>query len=668
MKSRMTRRQFLYSSAIATVGVVAASCAPARPAAPEAPEAPAAATEVPATVAPPPEPSAGGYAESPMLADMVKAGSLPPVDQRLPSEPLVVKAGMRITSEELPELTKGMFGGSFKYSRVGAFDGMAFLGCCEPLVMGPSLTVDGLFANVCKEYKAEDGNKKFTFALRKGMKWSDGEPVTTKDVSFVMDDLYNHPDWPGGVPGFLKSATGQAAKIEIVDDFTFTVTFDVAYGGFLSMLALASWNSYQDYIKPLHYLKDFHPKYAEADALKALLDEKGYAENEWPRLMAEKDVARWDSQQPKAIGFPMLTPWVLTEEASDGTRTFVRNSYYWKVDAWGQQLPYFDKLLCKRTENVSGMQTLLLGGENDAGGEDPKMAYSYKQKADEGEFKFQTHKFHINAVFFFGVTNKDPDVGPVLRDVRFRKAVASAINYDEMATSAFLGFATTPDWGASATVNPQGDMQQAEALLDEMGMKKDADGNRTTPDGKPFVFTIEAEASNQAWFGPCAELIGAQLKDIGIQTELRINEDPTLASQNIAEEKMMGRVQFLHRPEWSNGVFTDYCNSNFGSWDTFSNAKATGAKEVPAVDLEPAAEFYRLYEIREQWKQYLPDAPEAKQLYEEVLKNYADNVWAIPLSSNDTVPYLQRNTIRNASDTCQMISYDMAIWQMYHAA
>jgi peptide/nickel transport system substrate-binding protein len=666
MKTRMTRRKFLYSSALATVGVVAAGCtqAPA-PIPPPATQAPAKATEAQAPV---PEASEAAVKESPMLADLVKAGKLPPLEQRLPVDPLVVNAGMRITKEELPELTRGKLGGNFKYSRVGAFDGMAFLGSCEPLVMGPSLTVDGLFANVCKDYKAEDGNKQFTFTLRKGMKWSDGEPVTTKDVSFVMDDLYNHPDWPGGVPGFLKSATGQAAVVKIIDDFTFAVTFDVPYGGFLSMLALASWNSYQDYIKPLHFLKDFHPKYADKAALKKLLDDKGYKENEWPRLMTEKDVARWDMQQPKAIGFPMLTPWVITEEASDGTRTFVRNPYYWKVDAWGQQLPYFDKLLSRRTENVSGMQTLLLGGENDVGGEDPKMAFSYKKKSEEGEFKFQTHKFHVNGVFFFGLSNNDPVMGPVLRDVRFRKAVAAAINYDEMATSAFLGFSTTPDWGASATVNPQGDLSQAESLLDEMGMKKDKDGNRMTPDGKPFVFTIEAEASNQAWFGPCAELIGAQLKGVGIQTELRINEDPSLAMQNITDEKMMGRVQFLHRPEWSNGVFTDYCNSNFGSWDTYSNAKATGSKTIPDVTNQPPAEFYRLYEIREQWKQYLPDAPEAKKLYEEVVKNYTDNAWAIPLSSNDTVPYLQRNTIRNASDTVQMISYDMSIWQMFHEA
>jgi peptide/nickel transport system substrate-binding protein len=603
--------------------------------------------------------------ESPMLAALVKAGKLPPLDQRLPAKPLVNKAGMRITLEELPELKPGKYGGAFTYGRVGGFDGFAFLGSCDPLVMGPSLTVDGLFANVLEDYKVEDSNKKFTFILRKGMKWSDGQPLTTEDVSFVWDDLYNHADWPGGVPGFMKSASGKAAEVKILDDWTYTITFDVPYGGFLSMLALTSWNSYQDYIKPKHYLKDFHPKYADAAALKKMLDDKGYKATEWTTLMNEKDVARYDNQQPKAIGFPMLTPWILLEETSDGTRNFERNPYYWKVDEWGRQLPYYDALRCRRVENVSGQQTLLLGGEVDSGGEDPKMAFVYKQKAAEGKFKFQTHKFHINGMLFICPNCKDPVAGPVLKDVRFRKAVAGAINYDELITSCWLGFGTVPDWGAGAAFGPAGDQAKANALLDEMGMKKDKDGNRMTPDGQPFIFVIEAQASNQHYLQPAAELIAAQLAGVGIKTSLRTNEDANLRNQNVTDEKLMAEVLFMHRPEWANGVFNDYCNGEFGSWDAWANAKVTNAAKIPPASSDVPKEFLRLYEIREEWKQYLPDAAEAKKLYEEVLKNYTDNVWAVPLSSNDTIPYLQRATIGNASDTAQMISYDMAIWQNY---
>ncbi len=670
--AQLTRRKFFRVTAGAAGVAAMAACTVPAPQVVEGPAAVEPAAEKPAAeeAAAAPEAPAQPAAvpsdkEAPMLAELVKAGKLPPLEERIPANPLMVKAGMLVLEEELPELLPGVYGGSFKYGRVGGFDGMAFLGCCEPLVAGPSLTLTPVWAALVEDFKVEDENKKFTFMLRRGTKWSDGTPVTTEDVRFVFEDLYLSPDWPGGVPGYLKSANGTNPVISIIDDYTWSMTYDAPYGGLLGQLALANWASYQDLVKPSQFLKPFHPKYADAAQLKAALDEKGYAETEWPTLFNEKDVARWDSHQPKAIGFPMLTPWILLEEAADGTRTFERNPYYWKVDQWGRQLPYFDRLLSRRVENVSGMQTLIVGGEADAGGENPQMAFVYKQKADEGEYEFQIHKFHINGVLFLQANCKDPVAGPVLKDVRFRKAVAAAINYDEFTNSVFLGFATPPTWGAGAAIGPNGDIAAANALLDEMGMTKGSDGMRLTPSGEPFILVIEAQASNQFWLGPAAELIGAQLRNVGIAIELRTNEDAALREQHMNDETLMAEVLFLHQPEWANGVFTDYCNGQFATWHLFSDAKATG-KTPPEVPEEPPAEFYRLYEIREEWKKERPDGERAKQLYDEVVKNYTDNVWAIPISSNDTVPYLQRKTIKNASPTTQMITYDMQIEIMYH--
>jgi peptide/nickel transport system substrate-binding protein len=667
--SPISRRKFFQITASAAgVGALAACVAPAPEVAPEAPAPAAEEKAAEATAAPaaaPAEVAVPSDKEAPMLAELVKAGKLPPLEQRIPEEPCMIKPGMIVLEDELPELLPGKYGGSFKFGRVGGFCGMSFLGCCEPLVAGPSLSLDPVWAALVKDFKVEDDNKKFTFMIRKGTKWSDGEPLTTEDVRFVFEDLYANADWPGGMPGYLKSATGTVPEVKIIDDYTWSMTYDAPFGGLLGQLALASWASYQDLIKPAHYLKPFHPKFADAAELKKQLDDKGYQANEWPTLMNEKDVARWDTQQPKSIGFPTLIPWNLMEEAADGTRTYERNPYYWKVDQWGRQLPYWDRLISRRVENVSGMQTLLVGGEVDSGGENPQMAFVYKQKADEGEFEFQIHKFHINGVLFVCANCKDKVAGPVLKDVRFRKAVAAAINYDEFTNSVFLGFATTPTWGAGAAVGPKGDQAAANALLDEMGMKKDDKGNRMTPDGQPFILVIEAQASNQFWFGPAAELIAAQLRNVGIATELRTNEDPALWQQHVADETLMAGVEFLHQPEWGNGVFTDYCNGNFGTWNAWSNAKSTNGK-IPEVTEEPPAEFYRIYEIREAWKRERPDSDQAKALYKEVVQNFTDNVWGIPISSGDTVPYLMRKTIKNASPTTQMITYDMQLEVMYH--
>ena len=72
---KISRRSFLQLSAIAAAGTIAAACSPSAPA-PEAESPPAVQGEEVAT-------PASQYGEAPMLADMVKAGELPPVDERL---------------------------------------------------------------------------------------------------------------------------------------------------------------------------------------------------------------------------------------------------------------------------------------------------------------------------------------------------------------------------------------------------------------------------------------------------------------------------------------------------------------------------------------------------------------------------------------------------------
>ncbi|OUC05057.1 hypothetical protein RY27_29605, partial [Litorilinea aerophila] len=89
---RVSRREFMRLSAFATAGVALAACggggaapAPAEPAAPAATAAPAEQAAPAAPAAPPSK-----FNEAPMLADLVAQGQLPPVDERLPTNPMVM--------------------------------------------------------------------------------------------------------------------------------------------------------------------------------------------------------------------------------------------------------------------------------------------------------------------------------------------------------------------------------------------------------------------------------------------------------------------------------------------------------------------------------------------------------------------------------------------------
>ena len=62
----------------------------------------------------------------------------------------------------------------------------------DHVLMAPGISIKDVRGNVFKDFKIENNNKKFTFYLREGLKWSDGNPVTTEDVRFVFEDIYDN--------------------------------------------------------------------------------------------------------------------------------------------------------------------------------------------------------------------------------------------------------------------------------------------------------------------------------------------------------------------------------------------------------------------------------------------------------------------------------------------
>ena len=135
-----------------------------------------------------------------MLDADVAAGKLPPVDKRLPDDVFVVGPGIYLTTENLPDWTPGKYGGTLRMAHaVANWNPDAFVMLNEPFLMAPKIGDQNIVCNVCKEFTVSDDNKVFTFTLRKGLKWSDGEPVTTEDVRFAFEDIRgNDKLYPNG--------------------------------------------------------------------------------------------------------------------------------------------------------------------------------------------------------------------------------------------------------------------------------------------------------------------------------------------------------------------------------------------------------------------------------------------------------------------------------------
>ena len=175
---KISRREFLFASATAIGGVIFTACAQATPAtqevaapteAPQATEAPTAEpTSIPTQAATAtPVPTAAPSKEAPALAELVKSGKLPPLEQRLPKVPLTLS----------PVNVIGKYGGRCHMQT----DWLA--GYLEEGQYGysPVRWIDdglGIAPGLLDKWTTNTDNSEWNLHMREGIKWSDGEPCT----------------------------------------------------------------------------------------------------------------------------------------------------------------------------------------------------------------------------------------------------------------------------------------------------------------------------------------------------------------------------------------------------------------------------------------------------------------------------------------------------------
>ena len=154
-------------------------------------------------------------------AERVKAGELPPVEERLPDEPLVVEPVERM----------GIYGGEWRTALLGASD-TSWLGRTigyDNLVRW-DVEFEKVIPNVAGSFEASEDAREYTFRLRPGMKWSDGEPFTADDIVFAMNDVLNNEE--------LYPAPLFPGEAEKIDDYTVRISLEKPDGLFLKKQAM----------------------------------------------------------------------------------------------------------------------------------------------------------------------------------------------------------------------------------------------------------------------------------------------------------------------------------------------------------------------------------------------------------------------------------------------
>src|SRR5471032_2447587 len=147
------------------------------------------------------------FSEAPALAELVKAGKLPPVEQRIPQEPMVLK----------PLSSVGKYGGTWRRGFLGPGDNENGnrVRSADKLLFW-DLTGTKIMPNVAKGWEQSPDGKRTTIFLRKGMKWSDGAPFTADDFVFWYEDMYQNKDLiKAPAPEFsVKGKPGRLFKVD----------------------------------------------------------------------------------------------------------------------------------------------------------------------------------------------------------------------------------------------------------------------------------------------------------------------------------------------------------------------------------------------------------------------------------------------------------------------
>ncbi|MEO9297265.1 ABC transporter substrate-binding protein [Devosia alba] len=459
--------------------------------------------------------------ESAFLKPQVEAGTLPPVADRLPANPLVIT----------PFDRAGQQGGDWNHALVGggSLSMLVRYQGYEPLVrFNPDWT--GLVNNAAESWSANAEATEYTFTLRKGHKWSDGTPFTTADIQFWYDAYLTDEETSLGGNAWW-SVNGEQAKLEVVDEQTFKVSFSGPNGFFVQQLAWAQ----QDQLTrtPKHYLEQFHIRYnPDADALA-----KAAGLESWVALF-QREIGLLDDNTFFQNGNrPTLNAWVFAEAPGTNTEQAIatRNPYYFKVDDQGTQLPYFDRVVYQMVADPEVLLLKTLQGEIDIFDQyicTPANKPVLFDGQETGNYGFYTLKETAANVMAFqlNLNHQDPVKNALFNTLEFRHAMSLAVDRQALIDAVFVGQGS-PAQPSIIEGDPlyneqlskqftEFDPARANEMLDAIIPDKDGDGYRLDSEGRRVSIIFEIDQSRTT-FLDMFELALPMFRAVGIDAQMR---------------------------------------------------------------------------------------------------------------------------------------------------
>jgi len=326
-----------------------------------------------------------------------------------------------------------------------------------------------------------------TWHLRPGLKWSDGEPISSDDIKFTWEALSNPAS--GAIMG--TAGLNQIASIETPDALTAIVHYSTPYAGYLTQFTYGIF-----------------PRHATG---------------------APEDMPTWKwNRQPIGAG-----PFIVTEWVSGESITMERNPNYFRE---GQ--PYLDKLIFQIVPEPAAQLAMMMAGEAQVHFSPSLNSTDYD--AVMGEVAHEvTAPGLANLEINFNLSKPfDGDPGPtpphpILGDIRVRQAIAQAIDYETLIRDVFhnnVTESTNPfEYGWYACDIPRAypyNVEAANALLDEAGWVMGVDGIRVAqgaryaPDGTRLSLELLGFTHSEG-LQRTEEFIVEELRAVGIEVRIQ---------------------------------------------------------------------------------------------------------------------------------------------------
>ncbi|PHR62056.1 MAG: alpha-galactoside ABC transporter substrate-binding protein [Robiginitomaculum sp.] len=486
------------------------------------------------------------YSEAPYLSALVAAGALPPIEERLPAEPLV-----HLTAAMSDGI--GEYGGVFRHVIGGRPEGWNWLAgqhqgwgginmaMQECLVrLGPLWQVraedqSGPLPNLAKSWEWNEDKTELTMHLIEGARWSDGDPFDTEDIRFWWEDNVLDANVTSRMPA---DGMGEGTTMTVIDDFTFRFDFLTPQGP----ARLQNLAYIQGCPGPSHVMMSIHPTY-NPDAT-----------YESYRTGQPADVL-----SPVVMG--MFVPVV---HEVDELVIMRRNPYFWKVDETGQQLPYYNEMHFKLSTWDDRTTQTVAGTGDFSNMENPGnyvAALVQSQQEDSpvlAQFGPRVLSWRIELNFSDRGVEDDVDTAlrELFRNLDFRVAFSHSLDREAIGQSIARGPFTYPYTGgfevgspfydADSTVYFPYDPAKANEMFDALGLA-DTDGNgiRNLPNGGADLEIDMLYANNRTEDRKQLDAVTSMMAEVGVRILPTAVEDIAVIAKGGNFNTLLRRQQWV---------------------------------------------------------------------------------------------------------------------------